>query len=374
MKILILANNDGGLYKFRRELIEELVKDHDVYVSVPEGEFIREIRALGCKVGINRFLDRRGKNPFRDFSLLRYYDRIIKRIGPDIVFTYTIKPNIYGGFACRKNHIPYIVNITGLGTAVENGGILQKVTLFLYKEGLKSAQKVFFQNEANKTYMLERGIVKKDYEVLPGSGVNTIQHCYEEYPPDGDIIFTTIGRIMKDKGIDEILQAAKVIRKDYPQTKFRLIGGFDENYKSEVEKQERNDVIEYIEEQKNIHPFMAESHAVLHASYHEGMSNVLLEGASTGRPVIATNVPGCRETFDEGVSGIGFQEKNAEDLIRALKEFIELPYEKKAEMGRAGRRKIEKEFGRKFVIRKYIAEIDKIKKKDEICLHNYMKN
>lgn len=368
MRILILGNNDGGLFKFRKELLEKFVTRHKIYVSVPNGEYVNSIKEIGCKVIRNQCLDRRGTNPIHDFRLLLYYIQIIKKIQPDVVFTYTIKPNIYGGFACIKLHVPYVANITGLGTAIENGGILQKITLFLYNEGLKGAHKIFFQNNRDKEYMKKHCAIEENCMVLPGSGVNIEQHCYEEYPPDGGMVFTTIGRIMKDKGTDEILSAAKVIKKEYPNSRFRFIGCFEDDYKTKIEQYETEGVIEYIEQQKNIHPFIAESHAILHASYHEGMSNVLLEGASTGRPVIATNVPGCKETYDEGVSGIGFSPKDSEDLVRALKQFINLPYENKVEMGKAGREKMIKQFDRKLVINAYLQEINDIGE-DIRCVH-----
>lgn len=362
MKIVILANNDVGLFKFRKELLEELIKrGHDVCVSVPEGEFIEDIKAIGCKVEQNRFLDRRGTNPFQDIKLLWYYDRMVKRLQPEIVLTYTVKPNVYGGIICTKKKVPYIANITGLGTAIENGGILQKIIQFLYKLGLKEARKVFFQNQENQEYMLKHYLVKGAYDVIPGSGVNINQYPYEDYPAEEKkLIFSTIGRIMKDKGIDEVISAARVMKKEYPEIRFRLVGSFDEAYEKKVKLAEKEGIIEYIHQQKDIQPIIKESHAILHASYHEGMSNVLLEGAAMGRPLLATNIPGCREIFREGISGIGFKRADAEDLVRVLREFINLPYEKKAEMGKAGRKRIEQYFDRNIVVKKYMNEIDKI--------------
>lgn len=362
MDILIFTNNDAGLFKFRRELLEELVKDHNVYVSVPDGEFREEITLIGCEVMVNRLLDRHGTNPLKDLKLLKYYIQIIKTFRPNIVLTYTVKPNVYGGLACQRLGVPYVANITGLGTAIENRGILQNITLHLYKIGISGAQRVFFQNNENKDFMLKQRAICGDYAVLPGSGVNIEEHCYMEYPPDGKrVIFSTIGRIMKDKGIDEILEAAKILKKQYPNCEFRIIGYFDEKYEEKIKKYEYEGVIRYIEYQKNIHPFLADSHAIIHASYHEGMSNVLLEGAATGRPVIASNVPGCREIYDEGISGIGFNPGNVQDLIKALRKFMNLSYEEKREMGKAGRRKVEENFDRRIVVKAYMQEINKVK-------------
>lgn len=364
MKILILANNDVGLFKFRRELLEKLVEKYETYVSIPDGEYINAIEEIGCKVLVNKLLDRRGTNPVQDIKLMRHYNRLVKDVAPGAVLTYTIKPNVYGGLVCRWKKIPYIANITGLGTSIENGGMLQKLTLTLYKTGLARAEKVFFQNAANLDYFLQRKVIKGRYDVLPGSGVNLNTHKFEPYPGETvRLVFATIGRIMRDKGIDELLTAAKVIKKEFPQIRFRLVGYFDENYESVVKKAQQEGVAEYIEHQKDIHAILTESHAIIHASYHEGMSNVLLEAASTGRPVIATNIPGCREAFEEGVSGIGFEPKNSEDLVRAIREFISLPHEEKKAMGRAGRRKMELESNRDIVVEKYMAEIDKIKER-----------
>lgn len=363
MKILFLANSDVGLYKFRKELIEKLVEQkQEVYVSVPAGMFINDINAIGCNVIINNYLERRGTNIKHDLKLIHYYMWLLKRVKPDVVLTYTIKPNVYGGLVCTFLKVPYIVNVTGLGTSIENKGVLRFIALALYKVGLKKAQTIFFQNEENLKYMLKYHIVKKEKcKRIPGSGVNTSQHCYEPYPKYNEkIIFTTIGRIMRDKGINEVLGAAEKIKKKYPDTIFRLIGDFDEEYKDKVKGYEKLGIVSYIAQQKEVHPFIAESHAIIHASYHEGMSNVLLEAASAGRPVIATDVHGCIEIFEPDKTGIAFQAGNTISLINAVEKFLSLSYEEKEIMGKAGRIKIEKEFDRNIVVEKYIKEIEKI--------------
>ena len=363
MKVLILTNHQLGLYKFRRELLERLVSDHhEVYVSVPEDRFTEDFKKLGVMVLINECLDRRGTNPVKDLKLAGYYRTILKKIKPDVVLTYTIKPNVYGGLVCGRYRIPYIANVTGLGTAIHNGGLMQKVPLFLYRMGLKKADKVFFQNKADHEFMLEHNVVKKQVtDILPGSGVNTDQFAYRPYPDESNgIIFTTIGRIMKDKGIDEILAAAEVIRNKYPNTFFRLIGDFDEGYEKKIKELDERGIIEYLGFKEDVRDYVSESHAILHASYHEGMSNVLLEAASMGRPVIATDVPGCIDTYDPGVSGIPFKAQNSQSLINAVEEFLSLSMEQKEAMGRAGREKMEKEFSRKIVIEKYLDNISKV--------------
>lgn len=362
MRILFLTNDGGGLYSFRRELLEAIIKSgHKVYVSFPHGNDVSRVCKLGCRYIDCIYLVRHGKNPLQDIALVFRYLKILGKVKPDLVLSYTIKPNIYGGIACRIKRIPYIANITGLGTSIQNGGILQKLTLSLYKCGMGKARKVFFQNTANKDFMVKHCIVNNNIEIIPGSGVNLEQHCFEEYPEnDNKIIFTTIGRIMRDKGTNEILSAARIIKKKFPSVQFQFIGGFEEDYQEVFRQAVRDGVIQCVGEQLDIHPFIKESHAIVHASYHEGMSNVLLESAATGRPVIATNIPGCRETYEEGLSGIGFRPRDTRDLVRALEEFINLSYEKKVEMGRCGRRKMEKEFDRQIIIKRYLEEISKV--------------
>ena len=209
--------------------------------------------------------------------------------------------------------------------------------------------------------MLTHGVVTGSYELLPGSGVNLDRHCYEPYPVETEkLVFTTIGRLMKDKGTDELLKAAKAVKQKYPSVRFRVIGFFDGDYQAKIESAVKNGVIEYIEQQKEIHPFIKETHAVIHPSYHEGMSNVLREAAATGRPVLASKVPGCTETFAEGVSGFGFQAKDSADLEKVIERFIRLPYEEKEAMGKAGRQRMEEKFDRRIVVEKYMGEIRKI--------------
>lgn len=358
MRILILANNSGGLYRFRRELLEELVKKHIIYISIPDGEFIQDIKTIGCKIIKNELIDRRGTNPLKDLKLLIHYDRIIKKLKPDKVFTYTIKPNVYGGMICMKNHIPYIVNITGLGTSVENRGILQKLTLMLYKIGLRDAQKIFFQNTMNRDFMINHHVISSPYDLLPGSGVNLEQYKLLEYPNGETVDFLFAARVMKEKGIDQYLEAAEVIRKKHPETRFHICGFCEEDYEEKLKEYERKSIIIYHGMVKDMTEMYKLCSCTVHPTYYpEGLSNVLLESAASGRPVITTNRPGCREVVDEGVNGYFVRKKDKDDLIRKLKEFLNLSIEERRKMGLAGRKKVEREFDRIIVVKKYIKEL-----------------
>lgn len=362
MRILILANSLSGLFRFREELLMELLRNHAVYISSPNDGDVKKCESLGC-VFLETAINRRGKNPFNDLKLLKKYKTIIKCIKPNVVLTFTIKPNIYGGLACQKFKIPYIVNVTGLGTAIENGGFLQKIILYLYKKSLRKAANVFFQNSSNLEFMRFKGVVINNYRLIPGSGVNLEKHQYKKYPADtNQITFVTLGRIMKDKGINELLEAAEIIKTDYPNVRFQLLGSFDEDFKEKDKLNRLKGVVECLGVVSNVDDYLAKSYATIHPSYHEGMSNVLLETAACGRPILASDVPGCRETFVDGMTGISFKPKNVNSLVSAIKEFINLPYEKKVQMGIEGRKKIESEFDRRIVVSAYIDSINMFSK------------
>jgi glycosyltransferase involved in cell wall biosynthesis len=362
MKILVLANFGMGLYNFRKELLEELInQNNEVYISLPNDEYLPKLKSLGCKF-IETHLDRRGTNPIKDLKLLLYYINLMKRIKPDVVLTYTIKPNVYGGLACRITKTPYITNITGLGTSVENKGLIQKITLMLYKAGLKKASCLFFQNETNLKFFIDQKIIKNKTRLVPGSGVNLKEHIFEEYPEkDQNNTFLFIGRVMKSKGIEELLQAIKIIKEKFPKTQFDLVGHCEEDYHQQLVEFNKLGFINYHSQQDDVHSFIMKSHATILPSYHEGTANVLLESASSGRPVLASRVPGCKETFDEDVSGFGFDVRSVDSLVEAIVKFINLPYEQKRAMGMAGRKKMENEYDRKIVINAYVDEINKLK-------------
>ncbi|WP_246943858.1 glycosyltransferase family 4 protein [Bacillus pinisoli] len=361
MKILFLANYGMGLYNFRKELLEELIQQgNEVYISLPNDEYVPKLKSLGCHF-VETKLDRRGTNPLKDSKLLLQYIRLNKQIKPNLVLTYTIKPNVYGGVACRVTHTPYITNITGLGTSLENKSIIQRITMFLYKIGLKKASCLFFQNDTNLTFFMNNQITKNKTRLVPGSGVNIYHHSFTKYPEDEkNIRFLFIGRMMKAKGIDELLQAASMIRQKYPHTHFDLVGGCEEDYHQRLTDLHHSGVITYHGQQQDIQPFIKQSHATILPSHHEGTANVLLESASAGRPVLASRVPGCKETFDEGISGLGFEVKNVDSLVDTIEKFINMPHVQKRTMGIAGREKMEQQYDRKIVINAYLDEINQV--------------
>lgn len=359
-KILILANNDIGLYKFRKELIEELLKDNQVFISLPNGEFVKELIDLGCEF-INTNISRRGTNPITDLKLMFEYKKILNRVKPDVVLSYTIKPNVYGGMMCRLTKTPYIANITGLGTAVENSGVLQSITIFLYKLALKNASCVFFQSKENAEFLNSKGIIKGKQKIIPGSGVNLDHYEILDYPEDDTINFLFISRVMKQKGIDQFLDAAMYIGKKYSSTRFHILGFCEESYEEKLKDMDERGIIQYHGMQSDVRMFHKISHCTIHPTYYpEGMSNVLLESAACGRPIITTNRSGCREIVDDGINGYVVEQQNSQDLIEKIEKFLKLSYNQKKDMGLAGRVKVEREFDRQIVVDAYLEGIKEI--------------
>ncbi len=354
-KVLILANSSGGLYDFRNELVLELLKTNKVYVSVPDEVAVDKLQAEGCEI-IHTDINRRGMNPVQDLGLFKSYWKLLKEIKPDIVLTYTIKPNIYGGFCCRLQRVPYIVNITGLGTTFERGGMLKKMVVTMYQQALKKADCVFFQNERNKQIFEENGIYGKKSKRVNGSGVNIDKYVYEVYPRREKPRFLFVGRLMKEKGIEEYLYCAKKYAK---RAEFDIIGYCEEAYEEEVNRLQQEDIVRFHGFQKDVKSYYKDCDAVVIASYHEGMSNVLLEAAATGRPVLATNIPGCKEAVEDNMTGLLFASRSAEALESAIEYFLSLSVESREAMGRAARTKMEQEFNRKHVVEAYIEEIDR---------------
>lgn len=358
-KVLVLVNHDVVIYNFRKELIERLLLEgYHVVISSPYGERIDDLIAMGCEY-YEATIERHGTNPFKEFKLLTYYKNLMKKVKPDVVLTYTIKPNIYGGLAAKKHNIPYIANITGLGTAVEKDSIIQKINIVLYKIAFSKIHKVFFQNTENMNFFKKNNIVVDKHELVPGSGVNLNHFRVLEYPSEDTIEFVFISRIMKKKGIDQFIAAAKYISKKYSNTRFHICGFCEENYESELTELERQGVLEYHGMVRDIRNILSKIHCTVHPTYYpEGLSNVLLESSASGRPIITTDRSGCREVVDEDNSGYIVKQKDTRDLINKIEKFINLSYKEKVQMGLMGRAKVSKEFDRSIVVNAYIKEIE----------------
>lgn len=359
MKILILANNDVGLYQFRKELIEVLLPGNEIYISLPYGEFVEPLKQMGC-IFLETPIDRRGMNPLRDMGLFFSYGKLLKKLQPDLVITYTIKPNVYGGFAARVLRIPYAVNITGLGTAFQSSGLLRKIVTVMYKLGCRKAKVVFFENSENRRIFLDEKIVKEEQTcLLNGAGVNLSHYQVAEYPAGDTTRFLFVGRVMREKGIEELFEAMKRLRSEGIPCTLDVLGGYEEDYQKRIEDYTAEGWLRYHGYQADVRPFIADSHCFVLPSWHEGMANTNLECAASGRPVITSNIHGCLEAVEDGVTGFLCEKKNPEDLYRVMKQFAEMPYEDRKAMGLSGRNRMETLFDKKQVVEKTISRLMK---------------
>lgn len=358
-RIMIVVNAVSNLINFRHELIIALLqRGYEVLIVTPYGSGLSRYERMGCKVLIQS-VNRHGKSVTQDMALLMKYFSFIQKYKPFAVLTYTIKPNLYAGFAARMLRVPYLINITGLGIAFDKQGAMRSLIVHMYRRVLKHAACVFYQNKNNRKTFIKLHIPFHHSEILPGSGVNLEYYTAKPYPLKSKTIkLLFISRIMRDKGIHELVNAARLLGRKYAELEFHILGACEDDYATKMEQWAKETNIFYHGVQKDTRPFMEECDALVHPSYHEGMSNVCLEAAATGRPIIASNIPGCAEIFDEGISGIGFEPRNVNSLVKAIEKFIAIPYEKRQEMGRRGRKKVEEKFDRKLVIQAYMDELE----------------
>lgn len=364
MTVLFLVNHDVVIYNFRLELVERLIADgHEVHISSPYGERIDDLVKLGA-IHHEIKIARHGTNPVTDGALIWNYIKLLKQVKPNIVFSYTIKPNIYGGIACRLMNVQLVANVTGLGTAVENPGLTQKITLALYRFAFKKIQRIFFQNTENRQFFIDHNLFTDKHGLLPGSGVNLDRFAPLPYPDETDgIHFVFISRIMREKGIEQYLDAAAALRAKQcnPPVFFHICGFCEAEYKGKLDEYAKKGIVIYHGMIRDVREVLKNVHCTIHPSFYpEGLSNVLLESCACARPIITTDRSGCREVVEDGVNGFVVKQRDSEDLIHKIEKFLALPHEQKMQMGLAGRAKMEREFDRQVVIDAYLKEMEKV--------------
>lgn len=368
--IALLTNNDDDVYCFRKELIEGLLAEgYEMLISCPNGPKFELMKDILFKYD-DLFIDRRGTNIIADAKLFLHYRNLFKKYRPSVVLTYTAKPNVYASVAARTLGIPYINNVTGIGSVVNMTGMKKALILWLFKLAYKGAACVMFQNATNMQLALDSGMVKGDYKLIPGSGVDLIRYPIEPYPDGGDgktgetVVFNYIGRVFHDKGVDDYIEAAKRIKKRYPNTEFNMLGFIEpteSHYEKELDELGKQGIINYRGSQKDVKPWIARAHAIIHPStYGEGMSNVLLENAASGRFLITTDNPGCKETVVDGESGFIYHGGNVDALVETVEKFLKLDNETRKRMGLVGRKHVEDNFSREIVVVAYKEKIKKI--------------
>jgi galacturonosyltransferase len=365
--IALLTNNDDDIYCFRKELIEAIIDEgYDMLISCPNGEKFELMKHI-TYIYDDPIIDRRGTNIITDAKLFLHYKNLFKKYRPDVVLTYTAKPNVYASIAARQLGIPYINNVTGLGSVLNKKGLMKAFIMWLFKLAYRGAACVMFQNSTNMQLALDAKMIKGDYKLIPGSGVDTDRYPLQPYPHGGNgvegekIVFNYIGRILHDKGVDDYIEAAKRIKKKFPNVEFNMLGFIEpteNHYEKELKELGKQDVIKYRGSQKDVRPFIARAHAIIHPStYGEGMSNVLLENASSGRFIITTDNPGCQETVINEKTGFIYHGGNVDDLVDKVERFLVMDNENRKSMGQAGRQYVVENFSRSIVVESYKEKI-----------------
>lgn len=359
-RILFVGNHDSGIYNFRKELIQALLdENYIVAVATPYGNKIELLTNMGC-IFFDLPINRHGKKIKEELKLIGEIKKCIKHFKPNIILSYTIKPNIYSGLIASLYKIPFIPTITGLGVPFQKKSFLRIILTKLYQIAFHKASIVFFQNSENLQFFINNRILKSNYLLVNGSGVNLKEHPYEEYPSKNikEINLLFIGRIMKDKGIIELLGAMNLIAKTHPHVKLGLLGFYEEDGENLLNGLNSENTV-YYGVTDNVHEYIKNSHAVILPSYHEGMANVLLEAAAAGRPVLASNIPGCLETFDENITGMGFNPHDEKSIANCIKKFVSLSYSEKRMFGINGNKKMQTEFNRTIIVDSYMRQIQK---------------
>ena len=360
-RLLILANSDSAIFKFRSELIEELSKEYHIGIGIPFGQYMDEIKNDKYEF-FDIPINRHGLNPFEDYKLIRRYKKLIKDFKPDVMLLYTIKPNLYGSIAAMRYHVPCICNITGLGSALEKKGLLQKFLILMYRYAMQEEHTIFFQNSHGKDFFIENNIGEEcQYYVLPGSGVNLERFKMLPYPKDDVVRFFFIARVIKEKGIDEFLYVAKRFQEEKKNAEFHICGACEEAYEDILQEADRKGIIKYHGLVKDMRAMYEMASCVVLPSYYpEGQSNVLLEGAASGRPLVTTDHPGCREAVSDVLSGFLVKKKDKENLYAKMNSIYNMPREVREAMGKNGRKRMEEKFDRNIVINAYKQRLSSI--------------
>jgi len=358
--IVLSANSDWNIANFRQGLVRGLRSAgyEPVVIAPHDPSADARMRDLGIE-RIPVHVDRAGLNPVADLGLLLKYRSLLKRLRPAAYLSYTIKPNIYGSFAAASLGIPALPNVSGLGTAFIAGGPLQAIVTKLYRVGFRRAPVVFFQNEEDRALFVQRRIVRPEQAcVLPGSGVD-LEHFAAAPLPEGPPVFLYIGRLLRDKGVVEFVEAARSLRAELPRARFQLLGGLDEGNRTAIRADElaawqREGLVEHLGTTDDVRPFIAAASAIVLPSYREGLPRSLLEAAAMGRPLIASDVPGCREVVEDGVNGFLCTVRDSSSLAESMRRLAHLPRQQQIAMGEAGRRRVQEWFSEAFVVQAYL--------------------
>ncbi len=368
-KIAIVANSTWNIYNFRLNVIKLLIQNNfEVIVIAPVDHYISYLNQFSEVRHVPlRSLSRKSTNPLKDINLTRELYQIYQKENPDLVIHYTVKPNVYGGFAARRCGIKYLSTITGLGYTFLHDNFIRKVTQWLYRMAFRHSEKVIFENQDDRTLFIEEGIIRPEAGIsLKGCGVD-IQHFSPNgyVKPENTLIFTFIGRLLYDKGIDEFVRAAEIVKKDFPNAEFWVVGDIDEENPAAISHDQllewmQRRIIRYFGPTDDVRYYIKQSDCIVLPSYREAIPRVVQEGMAMRKPIITTDTPGCREAVEEGKNGFLVPIKDAASLAKAMLRFRELSPEQKRAMGEYGRQKAEREFDDRLISRQIFDIIEEV--------------
>lgn len=363
MKVAIVLNTSWNIYNFRMNLVKALQDaGHEVHTIAPHDEYSELLEKAGC-IHHNVWMDSRGANPIKDSALILELFFIYKRIRPDAILHFTIKPNVYGTLAAALLNIPCYNNVCGLGTVFLKKGLVSWIAKALYKIAFLFPEKVFFQNPEDMDLFLKEKLIKgTQTDLVPGSGVDLSRFQPKPYRRNEEFTFLMISRIIKDKGMMEYIDAIRLLRNQGVRARFQLLGAKDPLHKrgialDVVDSWIEEGLIEYLGHTDDVRPFIEKADCVVLPSYREGVPRTLLEAASSARPIVATDVAGCRQVVTHNFNGLLCRMKDAEDLAQKMKEMLHLSDFTLTNFGANGRKKVEDEFSESIVIEKYMDEI-----------------
>jgi glycosyltransferase involved in cell wall biosynthesis len=357
--VLLAANSSWNLVNFRAPIIAGLQKQgFRVMAAVPDDDSASALRIKGTAIH-HIPIDARGISPLKDAHLFLSYRKLLRRLKPAAYLGFTAKPNIYGSAAAGRLGIPVINTITGLGTAFLSGQTLETIVTHLYRWGLQRSQRVFFHNTDDRDLFVARGIVTlSQTAVVPGSGIDL--DYFTPAPPQApgpQPTFLFIGRFLKDKGATEFAQAATIM-KNTQNARFQMLGSIEDHPKAApreiFDDLVSSGTIDVLGTTADVRPFIANADCIVLPSYREGLPRVLLEASAMAKPVIATDVPGCRQAVDDQLTGYLCEARSAASLADAMTRFAQMAPEERAIMGARGRQKAEREFSQKRVVATYL--------------------
>ena len=368
MRIAVVLNTSWNIYNFRMNFVSALLSQgYEVHTIAPVDEYTQFLRNAGC-IHHNVKMDSRGANPVKDSLLIGELFVIYRRIRPDIVLHYTIKPNVYGTLAATMLNIPVINNVCGLGTVFLKDNLVSSVALFLYKISFRFARKVFFQNPDDLQLFLDRKLVPREVvDQVPGSGIDLARFAPMPFRRNKPFTFLMISRLISDKGVFEYIEAIKKLRNNGMDARFQLLGAMDPEHKRGIQPEIiqswiRDGIVEYLGTTDNVRPFIGQADCIVLPSYREGTPRTLLEAASSNKPIVATNVPGCNHVVRHNFNGLLCNLKDVDDLAEKMQAMSLFDDETLRQFGQNGRGKIETEFDESLVIKKYLSALLSLRK------------